>query len=167
MKYFHRTIRHMYKLVCKYIFPILLKKAKQTVAYSVYCLLSLFHILEMAWCQHILDTPHSFWASCHCGRFRKHEFNPWVGKIPWRRKWQATLQYSCLENPMDRGAWWVIVHGVEKSQMQLSDWTHSYQWHTALHVCRLKTFEVHLDYTWVFTTTKLQGIFFIYVSMYT
>ena len=26
------------------------------------------------------------------------------------------LQYSCLENPMDRGAWWVIVHGVAKSR---------------------------------------------------
>ena len=26
------------------------------------------------------------------------------------------LQYSCLENPMDRGAWWTIVHGVPKSQ---------------------------------------------------
>ena len=25
------------------------------------------------------------------------------------------LQYSCLENPMDRGAWWVAVHGVTKS----------------------------------------------------
>ena len=25
------------------------------------------------------------------------------------------LQYSCLENPMDRGAWWAIVHGVTKS----------------------------------------------------
>jgi len=25
------------------------------------------------------------------------------------------LQYSCLENPMDRGAWWAIVHGVAKS----------------------------------------------------
>ena len=30
------------------------------------------------------------------------------------------LQYSCLENPMDRGAWWAIVHGVAKSQTQLS-----------------------------------------------
>ena len=30
------------------------------------------------------------------------------------------LQYSCLENPKDRGAWWVTVHGVTKSQMQLS-----------------------------------------------
>ena len=33
------------------------------------------------------------------------------------------LQYSCLENPMDRGAWWAIVHGVEKSWTQLSDFT--------------------------------------------
>ena len=32
-----------------------------------------------------------------------------------------TLQYSCLENPMDRGAWWATVHGVTKSQIQLSD----------------------------------------------
>ena len=29
------------------------------------------------------------------------------------------LQYSCLENPMDRGAWWAIVHGVAKSQTRL------------------------------------------------
>ena len=31
------------------------------------------------------------------------------------------LQYSSLENPMDRGAWWAIVHGVTKSQTRLSD----------------------------------------------
>ena len=31
------------------------------------------------------------------------------------------LQYSCLENPMDRGAWQATVHGVAKSQIQLSD----------------------------------------------
>ena len=31
------------------------------------------------------------------------------------------LQYSCLENPMDRGAWQTAVHGVAKSQTQLSD----------------------------------------------
>ena len=29
------------------------------------------------------------------------------------------LQYSCLENPMDGGAWWATVHGVAKSQTQL------------------------------------------------
>ena len=120
---------------------------------------------------------------------KRHEFNPWVGKRPWRRKWQPApvflprkfhrqrnpwvckeldmteltciikvqvsfpgssvgkesafnagdlgsnpglgrspgegngnpLQYSCLENPMDRGAWWAIVHRVAKSRTQLSD----------------------------------------------
>ena len=31
------------------------------------------------------------------------------------------LQYSCLENPMDRGAWWATVHGVTKRQTQLSN----------------------------------------------
>ena len=40
--------------------------------------------------------------------------NPWVGKIPWRRKWQNTLQYSCLGNLMDRGAWQATVHGVSR-----------------------------------------------------
>ena len=29
------------------------------------------------------------------------------------------LQYSCLENPMDKGAWWAAVHSVAKSQTQL------------------------------------------------
>ena len=31
------------------------------------------------------------------------------------------LQYSCLENPMDRGAWWAIAHRIAKSWTQLSD----------------------------------------------
>ena len=31
------------------------------------------------------------------------------------------LQYSCLENSMDRGAWWAIVHGVAKSRTRLSN----------------------------------------------
>ena len=33
------------------------------------------------------------------------------------------LQYSCLENPMDRGAWWAAVHGVVESRKRLSDFT--------------------------------------------
>ena len=35
----------------------------------------------------------------------------------------VTLQYSCLENPMDGGAWWAAVHGVKKSRTRLSDIT--------------------------------------------
>ena len=34
----------------------------------------------------------------------------------------SPLQYSCLENSMDRGAWRAAVHGVAKSQTQLPDW---------------------------------------------
>ena len=36
------------------------------------------------------------------------------------------LQYSCLENPMDRGAWRVTVHGVSKSRKRLSDYHYCY-----------------------------------------
>ena len=39
------------------------------------------------------------------------------------------LQYSCLENPMDRGAWWAAVHGVAKSQTQLCDFTFTFHFH--------------------------------------
>ena len=35
---------------------------------------------------------------------------------PWRRQWHP-LQYSCLENPMDGGVWWAIVHEVAESDM--------------------------------------------------
>ena len=39
------------------------------------------------------------------------------------------LQYSCLENPMDGGAWWAAVHGVAKSQTRLSDFTLTFHFH--------------------------------------
>ena len=40
------------------------------------------------------------------------------------------LQCSCLENPMDRGACWAAVHGVTKSQTQLSDFTFNFHFYT-------------------------------------
>ena len=39
------------------------------------------------------------------------------------------LQYSCLESPMDRGAWWAAVHGVAKSWTRLSDFTFTFNFH--------------------------------------
>ena len=39
------------------------------------------------------------------------------------------LQYACLENPMDGGAWWAAVHGVAKSQTRLSDFTSTFHFH--------------------------------------
>ena len=39
------------------------------------------------------------------------------------------LQYSCLETPMDRGAWWVAVHGVAEGRTRLSDFTFTFHFH--------------------------------------
>ena len=39
------------------------------------------------------------------------------------------LQYSCLENPMDGGAWWAAVHGVAKSRARLSDFIFIFHFH--------------------------------------
>ena len=68
----------------------------------------------------------------------------WVRSLgwedPWRRKWPplqcsygegsgTPLQYSCLENPMGRGAWQAVVHGVAKSRTRLSDFTFTFHFH--------------------------------------
>ena len=56
-----------------------------------------------------------------CRSHRRQEFDPRVGKIPGGGKGNR-LQYSCLGNPMDRGAWRAKGHGVKKSGIQLSNW---------------------------------------------
>ena len=57
-------------------------------------------------------------STCQC---RRCKFDPWVGKIPVVGNGHP-LQYSCMENPMNRGIWQATVHGVAKSRTQLSDW---------------------------------------------
>ena len=39
------------------------------------------------------------------------------------------LQYSCLENPVDGGAWWAAVHGVARSRTWLSNFTFTFHFH--------------------------------------
>ena len=51
--------------------------------------------------------------SCQCRRHKRREFDPWVRTTPGGGHGNP-LQYSCLENPMDREAWWVTTHRVEK-----------------------------------------------------
>ena len=55
---------------------------------------------------------------CQCRRHKGHRFDPWVGRSPGEGHGNS-LQCSCLENPMKRGAWWAIVHSVRKSWTQL------------------------------------------------
>ena len=56
-------------------------------------------------------------------------FNPWVGKIPWRRQWHPT-PVLFPGNPMDGGAWCAAVHGVARSRTRLSDFTFTFHFHT-------------------------------------
>ena len=63
--------------------------------------------------------------ACQWRRLKRHGLGPWVRKIPWRREHGNPLQYSCLENPIDRGAWQATVHGVAKSQTQLQQLKHA------------------------------------------
>ena len=48
---------------------------------------------------------------------------------PCREGNSTPLQYSCLENPMDSGAWWTTVHGVAKSRTRLSNFTFTLHFH--------------------------------------
>ena len=50
---------------------------------------------------------------------------PGLGRSPGEGNGNP-LQYSCLDNPMDRGAWWAILHGVAKSRTRLRDFTMSH-----------------------------------------
>ena len=53
----------------------------------------------------------------------------WLSSIPLKEGNGTPLQYSCLENPMDGGAWWVAFHGVVKSWTWLSDFTFIFHLH--------------------------------------
>ena len=56
----------------------------------------------------------------NAGDIRDASLIPGSGRSPGEGNGNP-LPYSCLGNPMDRGAWQAIVHGVAKSQMQLSN----------------------------------------------
>ena len=53
---------------------------------------------------------------------------PGLGRPPGVRN-GTPLQYSCLENPMDGGAWWAAVYWVAKSRARLSDFTFTFHFH--------------------------------------
>ena len=67
---------------------------------------------------HMVKTP---WNAGDAGDV---DSMPGLERSPGVRN-ASPLQYSCLENPMDRGAWRATVHGVTKSRTRLSDSTHS------------------------------------------
>ena len=69
---------------------------------------------------------------CQCGRRQKRGLNPWVRKIPWRRKWQPT-PVSLPRKFHKQRSLADTIHGVTKSQTQLG--AHS---HVCRHTCTLR-----------------------------
>ena len=69
--------------------------------------------------------------SANAGNIRDVGSIPGLGRSPGGGHGN-TLQYSCLENPMDRGAWQAVVHRVTKSRTRLSTYTHIHT-HTHTH----------------------------------
>ena len=133
------------------------------------------HPLQHLWFVDFFDDGHSDWCEVvsHCSfglQFFSYEWC-WVSfhGLPWWLRWwriclpcrrlglilelgqspgegnSSPLQYSCLGNPMDRGAWWAIVHGVAKSTR------HNWATHTHTHTHTLMSyvdnfFHVILDF---------------------
>ena len=84
-------------------------------------------MLKESYSPRLIQVYHTIWGFPGGSDGRASAYNvgdpgsiPGSGKISWRRKWQPTPVF-CLENPMDRGAWWATVHGVAKSQTLLSN----------------------------------------------
>ena len=70
-------------------------------------------------------------SSCQCRSHERQSSIPGSRRSPGGEHGNP-LQYSCLENLMDRGAWWAIVHGVSKSGTRLSTRAHTHT-HTHTH----------------------------------
>ena len=137
-------------------------------------------------------------STCQCKRCKRRGFDPWVRKIPWRRKWQLTpvflpkichrqrslagyspwgykeldmtewlhlhfslsctgegngnpLQWSCLENPRDGGAWWTAIYGVAQSRTQLKRLSSSTN---CLFESKIDSFKKQLQYCFFWTDNK-------------
>ena len=79
--------------------------------------------------QGFLGGTHGKEPACQC---RRHK-SPGLGRSPGGGHGNP-LWYSCLENPMDRGAWWATVHGDKKSQTRLKQ----HSMHTYLSTPQIK-----------------------------
>ena len=94
-----------------------IRKDKWTLMFIV-ALFTMAKIQKQCKCSSTDDKEHVIYMesgntgqgdTCKSRRHKRHKFNPWVRKIPWRRTWTHT-QLFLLEESMDRKAWWATVH---------------------------------------------------------
>ena len=112
---YNQGSKYTHKYICTCFYPIS-KEKKKGKNIEIQLMLCMLKYLRVKWWWYGLPKwHHGKENACQCRRFRGCRFYPRVGKIPWNRK------YSCLENPMDRGGWWLIVRRVTKNQTWLSE----------------------------------------------
>ena len=81
-------------------------------------------------------------SACSAGAAQEAGLIPGLGRPP-EGGYGSPLQYSCLENPMDRGAWRATVHRVAKSQTRLK----RLSMHARTYICIIKSVAVYLKLT--------------------
>ena len=72
------------------------------------------------------------------------------------------LQYSCLGNPIDRGAWWAMDHGVAKSQTRLSDWARTEKESSFTMLCYLQAFSPVTQSSYIYAFYFFRFFFFTF-----
>ena len=82
------------------------------------------------------------------GDIRDRGSIPGLGRSPGERNGNP-LQYSCLENPMDEGAWQATVHEIAKSRTQLSDFTSFFQLSSSIITIGKKTLLYFLKWNYI------------------
>ena len=108
---------------------------------------------------------HNWVSSLSCRNCRRCWFDPLVGKSPGGGH-DNPLQYSSLENSVNRGAWRATVHRVAKSQTRLSTHAHtgtSYNWNHAIFVLcvGLISFSMFSKFTCVVTCIRISLLFMV------
>ena len=90
-------------------------------------------------------------SACPCRRRGRRRFDPWVWKIPPGEGNGNPLLYSCLGNPMERGAWRAAIHGVTEGQTRLGTAQHNME-------VLITTFSLRKWFVWVSdVSTKLSS----------
>ena len=113
---------------------IFLRKINRSLIFSPFSIP--MHLMYSLGCIHASGFPGGASGkepACQC---RRHKWD--VCSIPGSGRssegeYGNPLQYSCLENPMDRGAWWAAVHRIAQSQT----WLKQLSTHTCIHACAL------------------------------
>ena len=117
------------------------RKAVRTLIYNINACIYIYHISygDMGFPGGSAGKE----PGCQCRRPKRDGLIPVLERSP-REGNGNPLQYSCQENPMDRGAWWATVHGVTQSQTRLSAHAHTH----LTHIWRYIKYTIYLWITW-------------------